>query len=294
MKAIVREPLLHFLALGAVLFLYYEWKGGASGPGSSRIVITEGIVGNLVAGFTRTWHRAPTHEELKALVDEHVKEEIATREAVAMGLDRDDTVIRRRLRQKLEFLVEDEDGQIAPSDAELQRWLEAHPDVIQSEPRVALRQVFVNTQTRGPGARAEARRLLARLRAAGVNGTGDALGDSSMLPRDLPLGPVSEVSRTFGDKFAAAVENLEPGQWSGPVESAYGLHIVLVMDRVVAQRPALSDVRPLVVREVLADRQRTQLRELYQGLLAKYTVTIETQVEDPKPAKTTRAEGGMR
>jgi hypothetical protein len=154
-KAILREPLLHFLALGALLFLYYEWKGGASRPGSNRIVITQGIVQNLVSGFTRTWQRAPTQDELKALVDEHVKEEIATREAIAMGLDRDDTVIRRRLRQKLEFLVEDEDSQVAPSDAELQRWLDTHSGVFQPEPRVSLRQVFVSTERHGPAARDE-------------------------------------------------------------------------------------------------------------------------------------------
>jgi hypothetical protein len=279
MKAVLREPLLHFLALGALLFFYFEWKGGASGPGSTRIVITEGIAQNLVSGFTRTWKRPPTQDELKGLVDEQVKEEIATREAVAMGLDRDDTVIRRRLRQKLEFLVEDEDAQVAPKDAELQEWLDTHPGVFQPEPQVALRQVFVSTPSRGQAARAEAQRLLARLRAAGRNGTLDALGDPSMLPRELPLGPVSEVSRTFGDKFAAGVSDLEPGQWGGPVESAYGLHLVLVTDRVVSSRPALEDVRPLVMREVLAERQRTQLQDLYKRLLAKYTVTIEMPAE---------------
>lgn len=279
MKAVLREPLLHFLALGALLFFYFEWKGGASGPGSNRIVITNGIAQNLVSGFTRTWKRPPTQDELKGLVDEQVKEEIATREAVAMGLDRDDTVIRRRLRQKLEFLVEDEDAQVSPKDAELQQWLDTHAGVFQPEPRVALRQVFVSTPSRGPAARAEAQRLLARLRAAGRNGTLDALGDPSMLPRELPLGPVSEVSRTFGDKFAAGVADLEPGQWGGPLESAYGLHLVLVTDRVVAPRPVLEDVRPLVLREVLAERQRTQLQNLYKGLLAKYTVTIEMPAE---------------
>jgi hypothetical protein len=104
MKAVLREPLVHFLSLGALLFLYFEWNGGASGAGSKRIVITPGLVEHLATGFARTWQRPPTNEELKGLIDEYVKEEIATREAVAMGLDRDDTIIRRRLRQKPEFL----------------------------------------------------------------------------------------------------------------------------------------------------------------------------------------------
>jgi len=294
MRAMLREPLLHFLALGALLFLYFEWKGGASGPGSNRIVITEGIVQTLASGFTRTWHRPPTRDELKGLVDEHVKEEIATREAVALGLDRDDTVIRRRLRQKLEFLVDGAEVQAPPTDAELEQWLEKHPGVFQPEPRLGLRQVFVGAARRGASARAEAEKLLGRLRAVGRNGTIDTLGDPSLLPQELPLGPASEVERTFGARFAAVVDGLPPGQWSGPVGSAYGLHLVLVTERVAAPRPALADVRPLVLREFLAERQRTQLQELYKGLLAKYAVTIELPAEHQTPAKAARAVGGAR
>jgi hypothetical protein len=284
MKSILREPLVHFLALGALLFACFEWRGGAPGPGSHRIVITEGIVQNLVSGFTRTWKRPPTHDELKRLVDEHVKEEIATREAISMGLDRDDTVIRRRLRQKLEYLVDSAEGQAAPTDPELQHWLEAHPAVFQVEPRVALRQVLVSTAVRGAAARPEAERLLRHLR-AGADVTIDSLGDTTLLPRELPLGPRSEVARTFGDKFAAGIDALEPGLWGGPVESAYGLHLVLITERVAAAGPTLADVRPLVVRELLAERSRTQLDEIYKSLLAKYTVTVEMPAEpEPKQA----------
>lgn len=295
LRAALREPLVHFLVLGALLFFWFGWKGGGAGPGSSRIVVTEGVVQTLVAGFTKTWHRPPTREELKGLVDEHVKEEIATREAIAMGLDRDDTVIRRRLRQKLEFLVDDAEGQSPPTDAELQQWLDTHPAVFQPEPRVALRQVFLSTDHRGAAtARAEAERLLARLRAAGPQANTDALGDATMLPPELPMGPVSEVTRTFGAKFAAGVDALPVGQWGGPVESAYGLHLVLVTERTTPSPPALAEVRPLVAREFLAERQRRRLEELYKNLLARYTVTIEQPTERPTPAKAASAGGGAK
>ena len=138
MKTVLREPLVHFLALGAMLFLFFEWKGGGSGPGSTRIAITPGVVEHLASGFAKTWQRPPTDAELKGLIDEHVKEEIAAREATSMGLDRDDAIIRRRLRQKMEFLVEDAVDQTQPKDAELQAWLERHPDAFQAESRVAL------------------------------------------------------------------------------------------------------------------------------------------------------------
>ena len=121
----LREPLVHFLALGALLFALSHWRGGA---GSNRIVITPGQIDSLVAIFARTWQRPPTEEELKGLVDDYVRDELATREGLAIGLDRDDTVIRRRLRQKLEFLVEDSPDAAPVTDAELQAWLEQHPD----------------------------------------------------------------------------------------------------------------------------------------------------------------------
>ena len=143
------EPLVHFLAIGALLFVVFHW-GGGSRAGSSRIVITPGQIDAIVAGFTRTWQRPPTEEELKGQLDEHVREEIATREAMALGLDRDDTVIQRRLRQKLEFMTEDAIEATPPTDAELQAWLDAHPDRFRLETEVAFRQVYLSPDRRGP------------------------------------------------------------------------------------------------------------------------------------------------
>jgi parvulin-like peptidyl-prolyl isomerase len=293
LKRILREPLVQFLLLGALLFAWFEWKGG-SGPGSTRIVITPGLVEHLASGFSRTWQRPPTDEELKGLVDEYVKEEIATREAVAMGLDRDDTIIRRRLRQKLEFLVEDTVDEVPPTDAELRQWMEKHPETFRAESRVALRQVYVSPERHGASARADAEALLARLRATGPDAKVDSLGDATMLPSELPLGPLSEVARAFGQDFAARIDALAPGQWTGPVESPYGLHLVLVPEKVPAARPALEAVRPLVERELLAERRRTQLAALYERLLRRYSVTIEMPAEEKKAAAASRPTGGAR
>ncbi len=265
---------MHFLLLGALLFAWDEWNGG-SGPGSTRIAITPGLVQHLASGFERTWRRPPGEEELKALVDEHVKEEIATREAVAMGLDRDDAIVRRRLRQKLEFLVEGDADQGPPTEKDLQAWLDRHREAFQAESRLSLRQVYLSTERHGANARRDASRLLARLQAAGPRASTDALGDPSMLPAELPLGPLAEVSRAFGAEFAASVDALEPNRWHGPLESPYGLHLVLVRERVAARRPSLAEVRPLVEREFLAERRAQQLQALYEGLLRKYTVSIE-------------------
>ena len=201
-----------------------------------------------------------------------------------MGLDKDDTIIRRRLRQKLEFLVEDEASANPPSDAELQAWWDAHPDSFRAEPQLAFRQVYVSPERRGPRARADAEALLARLQKAGPEAATDRLGDPSMLPAEEALIPLREVERSFGADFAKALLALQPGRWNGPVESPYGLHLVLVRERVAAAKPALAEIRPMLERELLADRRKKELDALYARLLEKYTVTIEMPKPAPPPA----------
>lgn len=289
MKRLLREPLVHFLALGALLFLFFSWRGGGASA-SSRIVLTPGEIDALVTGFTRTWQRPPSEAELKGLVDERVKEEIAVREAIAMGLDRDDTVIRRRLRQKVEFLAEEAAAATPPGEAEVKAWLAAHPAAFVPEPRLAFRQVLVSVQRRGAAARPEAERLLARLRKDGPSAATDALGDATMLPAEMPLGPVREVEQVFGKELARALVTLEPGVWSGPFSSTYGLHLVLVRERVVETQPDLAVVRPLVAREIVAERKKRELDAFYARLLAKYPVVVEKR----PPASAGPAEGAGR
>lgn len=270
----LREPLLHFLLLGALLFALFEGLGGDRGVMSSRITVTTAQVQQLVAFFTRTWQRAPTETELKGLVDEYVREEIAYREAVAMGLDRNDTVIRQRMRQKLEFLAEDAASATPPTVAELQAYLDEHPDSFRVEPQAAFRQVFVDA-SRGADAAARAGELLRELTVKGPDADIAELGDSIMLDPEQPLASATDIGRLFGPDFAARVVRMEPGRWQGPVESGYGLHLVLVRQRVEGRVPPLDEVRPLVERELLGERRREQLAALYDELLQKYSVTIE-------------------
>jgi len=289
-RAALREPLVHFLALGALLFLVFHWWGGG-GQGSSRIVITPGQIDSLVVGFTRTWQRPPTERELKGLIDDYVREEIAVREAMTAGLDRDDTIIRRRLRQKLEFLAEDTIDAVPATDAELQAWLDAHADAFETEPEVSLRQVYVSVDRRGEAARRDAEALRARLEAAGPDAAIDTLGDRLMLPQELDHATRSDVARLFGDHFADAVLELEPGRWVGPVESGYGLHVVLVRDRVEGRLPSLDEVRPIVEREFLNDRRTRQLDAMYDRLLERYRVVVERRDADAGAAADTTASG---
>ncbi len=198
LRSLLREPLVHFLLIGAALFLFFAWSGGYGGVGSRRIVIGPGQVKHLAVGFARTWRRPPTQQELKGLVDDFVREELATREARSMGLDRGDTIIRRRLRQKLEFLVEDAAEAVPPTDAELQTWLDEHPDTYRREPQLAFRQVFLSPDRRGPAVQTDAEQLRIRLQALGRDVDIAGLGDSIMLPEAIDLAPLAMASRVFG------------------------------------------------------------------------------------------------
>ncbi len=282
---VFREPVVHFLTIGALLFVFFYWRGSGA-PGSDRIVITPGQIDAMVASFARTWQRPPTEEELKGLVDDYVREEMATREAVAIGLDRDDTIIRRRLRQKLEFVAADSVDSVPPTDAELQTWLTEHPDAFRTEVEVAFRQVYLNRESRGASLDADARRLLARLSAAGAGIDVATLGDRLMLPQELARSTGSDVRRQFGDEFGDAIMKLTPGRWEGPITSGYGLHLVRVSERVEGRMPTLAEVRPLVEREFMSARRTRELATMYERLLQRYRVTIEKRTGESQTAGT--------
>jgi hypothetical protein len=275
-KRILKEPLLHFLLLGAGLFIAYSLM---SSPGRSnepgKIVVTVGQVEHLAAGFARTWQRPPTDAELKGLIDDWVREEIATREAIAMGLDKDDTVIRRRLRQKLEFVSDDIAAQTEPTEADLNAYLQAHPESFRVEPQFTFSQVYLNPDKHGANLARDAAQLLAKLNQAGGKADSSALGDSFLLEHTFQSTPTSEVAKQFGDEFAARLGELSPGQWQGPIESGYGVHLVLVSERTEGRLPALAEVRDVVRREWDNARRLEGNGKFYQELLERYTVTIE-------------------
>jgi hypothetical protein len=276
-KTWLREPLVHFLAIGAMLFLVFHfWVGG---PGTNRIVITPGQIESMAARFTRTWQRSPTDQEMKGLIDDHVRGEIAAREARALGLDRDDTIVQRRLRQKLEFLAEDAFNAQPPTDAQLQAWLERHPDPFRIESKISFRQVYLSPDKRGKSIAGDAEKMLRQLSAAGPEVDSGRLGDPLMLPQQVSFSSRSDISRLFGSRFADTILSLEAGRWSGPIRSAYGLHLVYVRERTTGRMPDLAEIRPLVEREFLAQRRKRELAAMYDRLLERYHVTMQKQVD---------------
>lgn len=269
----LKEPLVHFLCIGAALFLYFEWRG--EGGSERRIDVSRGQIERLSASFEAVWLRPPSPEQLKGLVDEYVREEVAIREAVAMGLDRDDTVIRQRLRQKFEFLLADALEVHPPTEEDLLLWLAKNPESFRREPEIAFRHVFVSRDRRGEDAEAYARQLLTDLISEGAGASIEKLGDSLALPQEIPLSPRSEVAGLFGEDFASRLLDVEPAGWSGPIESSYGVHLVWVKERVEGRLPPLAEVREAVERHLLTARRKAELDQAYERLLSRYKVTME-------------------
>ncbi|GGO85798.1 hypothetical protein GCM10011348_35180 [Marinobacterium nitratireducens] len=272
-----REPLLHFFIIGVLLFPLFDWLGDIRAQ--DRILVTRERIDNLSSVFARTWQRQPTRQELDGLIDDYVREEIAAREARARGLDQDDVVIRRRLRQKLEFLVTDSVTSVPPTEQQLQDWLSAHPDPFRSDPEYAFRQVFLDPNKHAGTLERDAERLLQRLRAAGGKVDIRNIGDSLMVPRDIERMSVGEIGRVFGERFAQQVIRLQPETWSGPLLSGYGVHLVYLLDRRTGAVPPLSEIRPQVEARFLEQRRQQALDNLYQSLRQRYPVTIESREE---------------
>jgi len=282
LRRLASEPLAQFLALALVIFATYALLNPAESLRADRIIVTEAKLEQLAALYARTWRRPPTAEELRALIDDFVKEEIYYREAQVLGLDKDDSVVRRRLRNKMEFLSQAEAEGMIPTDAELRAYLQAKPDKFEVEPAYAFQQVFLSQETRGDTLTADARELLGTLNRSPDVDPG-TLGDRTLLPFELPMTGKAAIGRVFGPDFATRLDTLTPREWSGPVRSSFGLHIVRISEKQPARTPVLDEVRDAVIRE-WANEKRMEIEDTrYRALLSNYEVRIESSPQQQAP-----------
>jgi hypothetical protein len=278
---LLSEPLAHFFLLGAAIFVAYSLVSKGCGGEPGKIVVTRGQLASMRVGFTRTWQRPPTREEWEGLIRDRVREEVYYREALALGLDKDDLIIRRRLRQKMEFVTDDVAARAQPTDDELNGYLQAHPDKFRVEQQFTFRQLYLNPEKHGETLARDTAQLLAKLNQAAGDAGFAAMGDPFMLDNDFTAVPAGEVTKQFGDKFTAKLGEISPGQWQGPVESGFGVHVVFLAERTQGRLPTLQDVREAVSREWDSARRLEANQKAYRELLKRYTVTIE----NPEPVE---------
>jgi hypothetical protein len=200
----IREPLFHFLILGAAIFAIYSLVTRHKTDEPGQIVVTQAQIANLATGFTRTWQLPPTEDELQGLVRDYIREEAAYREALALGLDRDDMIVRRRLRQKLEFVSDDLATRKEPTEAELQSFLQAHGGMFQTEPLFTFRQIYFDSRRHDNNIQPEVTRVLDDLQHSGAQVSHADLGDPFLLQQNFDDISLSDLKKTFGEQFASA------------------------------------------------------------------------------------------
>ena len=268
MRSILKEPLLHFLLIGAALFLSFGLLDDkTSGGGDNQVVVSAGRIEQLANIFGKTWQRPPTAYELKGLIDDFVLEEIYYRQAVAMGIDRDDTVIRRRLRQKFEFLTDDMAAATDPSDEDLAAYLAANSDAFRRDATYTFRQVYINPEQPGVELEAYVAEQLSALRAGKKAG-----GDTGLLPARFDRAPSRVVDGSFGSGFTKQLDELSAGGWQGPIESGLGVHVIRLESREEGTLPELAEIRPLVEREWANEMRLKARRKTNEHLLDLYNV----------------------
>ena len=269
---LLREPLLQFLTLGATLFALYGFVGKRSTEAPEKIVVSAARIANLGDGFARTWRRPPSEQELKGLIEDYIRDEVFYREGRAAGLDRDDVVIRRRVRQKMEFLAEDMSVP-EPSDDQLAAYLQSHPERFRAEDRITFHQVFLSATRRATTIEADSNQVARALADAAADAK--ALGDPFLLGEEFRGVSPNKLTSIFGEDFAKQVSAMETGRWHGPISSGFGQHFVFISERVSGDLPQLDAVRRAVRRELANARRLEAEKMLYASLRERYEIVVE-------------------
>jgi PPIC-type PPIASE domain len=267
--------LLHFVVLGAALFGLFDVIDKKDAEAPTKVIISTSRVATLADGFARTWRRPPTEQELQGLVEDYIRDEIFYREGRAAGLDRDDFVIRRRVRQKMEFLAEDM-AAAEPSDEQLAAYLASNPERFRTEDRLTFHHVFLSATRRGSALDGDAKQIADTLARTSAPVDTSTIGDPFLLGEEFREMSQSDVARTFGEGFAKQLSTVEPGRWQGPIPSSFGVHFVILDERAKGSLPPLDTVRETVQREWLNARRIETEQKLYRSLRDRYQIVVET------------------
>jgi len=280
----LREPLVHFLCIGAAIYLLYGvFAEPALEETEKTIVVSAGEIEWMQTAWQKRWNRPPTAEEFDGLIQQYIRETVLYREALTMGLNQHDQVIRRRLAQKLEFLAKDLVALTLPTDEELVGYFEAHQDRYQEPVLYTFTQVFIDPDKRGDATLTDAEEIKTTLIAQGdaIEDAG-ALGDDFMLQSYYPEKDPLEIQKLFGSGFAESLVELSVGQWHGPVLSGYGVHLVYVDNVSEPPAPVFAEVRERVMQDWKTEKGEELNEKFYVNLRDRYTVVIEELKEEDK------------
>jgi peptidyl-prolyl cis-trans isomerase C len=282
-KQNLREPLLHFLLLGVALFAVYGYmQRGRGGVESSRqIALTLDDLRQLDSYFESQWRRPPTADEFNSMVEDRIQEEVLYREGLAMGLDKDDTIVKRRMAQKVRFLTEDVAAAHEPTTDELSVWYEKNGEKFVLPGRVTFRHVYFSPDSRGQRAHDDAVDALAKVASEPEDSKAAPLkADRFMFQEYYSDRSTEQLAKEFGPKFAHAILALKPSAWQGPIESGYGWHLVFVESVTPGRIPALGEVESEVKAAWLNDQKEQAWRKAYKEMRANYSVLLPRAPDD--------------
>ncbi|MBL8418419.1 MAG: peptidyl-prolyl cis-trans isomerase [Dechloromonas sp.] len=275
MRHLIREPLVQFLLVGLVLFGAWQLAkpAHAARDASNRIVITEDDLKQMAVGWAAQGLPPPSPQQMKELIDARVREEVLYREALALGLDKDDAIVRRQLARKMEFVAEDLSKLEEPKPEELRAWYEKSRARFALPPRVTFRHVYFSPDRRGANTRTDAVAALTQLSGKPIDAS-VGVGDTFMFQSFYGDRSMEVLAKEFGPAFARALVDVAPGAWAGPVESGYGWHLVFI-DSMTPQQIPEFDAIEQEVRNAWVEEHREKTRaSMYESMRARYEVVL--------------------
>jgi peptidyl-prolyl cis-trans isomerase C len=287
LRKVLREPLVLFLVIGLALFGMYAWmERGRSSNGNYRIALTLDDLKQLDISFVSQWHRQPTADEFRGLVESFIRQEVLYREGLAMGLDKDDTIVKRRMAQKMEFLSEDVASAHEPSTNELKAWFASNSQKFALADRATFRHLFFGFDRRGQNAESEAALAQSKLKGQPEDSViSKQLADPFMFQDYYADRAPDQLAKEFGPTFAVGLYKLKPGSWQGPVESGYGWHLIWIESLIPGRIPAFEEVEPDVKTAWLAAQKAIEWQKAYAKMRSKYEVVAPQPPSEPTDAK---------
>lgn len=265
-KRILQEPLLHFLVAGSILFFYLSGTDTETKP---QVTISQGKIKQLTAQFEKTRQRPPSAEELKALIENQIREDLSFEYGVKMGLIEDDSIIKRRVQQKIEFMLKDSIAGIDPTLEDLERYLMAHKEQYTIAPAYSFKHVYIN-----PEQHEDVDTFMSELQSRDIDANYKVLGDSMMLESKYSGITTAQIARLFGREFAKALDSLPLRNWQGPVMSGYGLHLVLIENKIPEHLATIEEVERQLRRDYRAEAQKNAINAFYDELTKKYDIKV--------------------
>jgi hypothetical protein len=269
LQRFLREPLLHFIVIGGLFFLIYTAVNDTFDNSTDTIFITPERIDQIETMFTGVWNRKPTDEELDNLIKEEVSSEVYYRDALALGLDKNDAIVRRRLRQKMEFLTDTGIYLQEPSPGELETYFAANDQVYKNEPRLAFEQVYLG-ESPPEDIVSQTLKILRSESAVDLS----TLGQRTLLPAQLKMSQPGAIDSVFGKGFYSQIAVLAPGEWVGPVTSTYGIHLIRTLDGEPARMPTLEEIRDFVLQDWRSAKAEENREQDYAKRRSRYTVEI--------------------